>query len=123
MTPRETIDAYFDALVAGDADRLLSLLSDGFLKIGTDAGEVATGASEIADYYRDHVASTSDFEITTHRLDIEERGTVAWFSIEQTWSVTWKGTPETLEMRITGVLECISDTWKFAQMHASQGIS
>ena len=123
MSVSDTIKTYFDALTAGDAARLLTTIVDGdhFLKIGTDTGAVVSGSTSAPEYYQDHVSSTEDFSIDTHRLDIEERGETAWFFTDQTWHVTWKGTPEVLAMRITGVLERQKGAWKFAQIHASIG--
>ena len=123
MTVRETIDAYFDALTAGDAAKLLSLISedDHFIKIGTDAGEIVRGGQNARDYYQHHIESTADFSIDTRRLDIQERNTVTWFCTEQTWHLKWQGNPETLDMRITGVLEATEGAWQFAQIHASIG--
>jgi ketosteroid isomerase-like protein len=123
VTVRETIDAYFDALTADDAAKLLSLISedDHFIKIGTDAGEIVRGGQNARDYYQHHIESTADFSIDTRRLDIQERDTVAWFCAEQTWHLKWQGKPETLDMRITGVLEFEATVWRFEQIHASIG--
>jgi ketosteroid isomerase-like protein len=123
MSARATIDQYFDALTAGDCERLLATIStsDGFIKIGTEAGEVVSGGSNASEYYSQHVTSTRDFTIETVRLDVEERPEIAWFFTEQVWRVTWQGTPETLAMRITGVLESEDSGWKFIQIHASLG--
>ncbi len=125
MTARETIDAYFSALTAGDAVRLLALIpeTDPFIKIGTDAGEIVHSGRNARAYYQHHVESTSDFSIETQRLDIQERETVAWFCTEQTWKLKWQGNPEALDMRITGVLESHAGVWTFAQIHASIGLS
>ena len=124
MRVSDASTTYFDALTAGDAARLLTTIVEGdhFLKIGTDAGEVVSGSTSAPEYYQDHVSSTENFSIDTHRLDIEERSETAWFFTDQTWHVTWKGTPEVLAMRITGVLERQESTWKFAQIHASLGV-
>ena len=123
MCPRETIETYFDALTAGDADKLIALISsaDHFVKIGTDEGEFVEGGSGSADYYRHHVASTANFTINTHRLDVQQRDTTAWFYTRQTWRLEWHGRPETLNMRLTGVLEKERNGWKFVQIHASLG--
>ena len=123
MSAREAIQGYFDALTAGDADRLLTSISeaDYFIKIGTDAGEIVLGGANAPDYYHHHVASTESFTIEHHRLDVEERDRIAWFFTEQTWHVTWQGARETLSMRITGVLERRDLEWKFVQIHASTG--
>ena len=119
---RKTIAQYFECLTAGEAEQLLKSISkQNFLKIGTDEGEIVTGVQKAAEYYRHHVASTDKFSIETRRLDVHERDTISWFFTEQVWTLEWKGTPETLAMRITGVLENQDALWKFVQIHASLG--
>ena len=124
MTVRETIDTYFESLTAGDAAKLIGLIStdDSFVKIGTEAGEVIRGGRNAPDYYRHIMDSAEDFSIDTLHLDIEEREKIAWFLCEQTWHLVWQGKPETLDVRITGVLEMQNTVWQFVQIHASQGV-
>ena len=120
----DTVKAYFDALIARDAETLIGMMlpASHYVKIGTDADEVVEGSAEIAAYYQDHVASTEDFSITFINLDVQERGDVAWFYTRQVWHLKWQGTPEEFVMRMTGVLEKINESWKFAQIHASIGV-
>jgi ketosteroid isomerase-like protein len=119
----ETVKAYFDALVVGDAETLIAMMlpASHYVKIGTDADEVVEGRTEIAAYYRNHVASTEDFSIDFINLDVQERDDIAWFYTRQTWRLKWQGTPEEFVMRMTGVLEKTDELWKFAQIHASIG--
>ncbi len=119
----ETVTAYFEALVAGDAEILIAMMLPAvhYVKIGTDAGEVIEGEERIAAYYRNHVASTEDFSITFINLDVQERADVAWFYTQQVWKLKWEGAAEEFVMRMTGVLEKIDELWKFAQIHASIG--
>ncbi len=115
--------AYFDALTAGDAHALAEMISASrFVKIGTDEGEIVEGAGKARDYYRAHADSTENFGIEFHRLDVQERGPVAWFFTLQTWRLEWRGAPEELPMRMTGVLEREAGAWKFVQVHASLGL-
>ena len=120
----DTVKAYFDALIARDAETLIAMMlpASHYVKIGTDADEVVEGSAEIAAYYQDHVASTEDFSITFINLDVQERGDVAWFYTRQIWHLKWQGTPEEFVMRMTGVLEKINESWKFVQIHASIGV-
>lgn len=119
----DTVKAYFDALVVGDAETLIAMMLpvSHYLKIGTDADEVVAGSAGIAAYYRNHVASTEDFSIEFINLDVQERDDVAWFYTRQIWRLKWQGTPEEFVMRMTGVLEKVDKSWKFAQIHASIG--
>lgn len=120
-----TVKSYFDALVARDAETLIALMLPAahYVKIGTDAGEVVQGSTDIAAYYRNHAASTEDFSIKFINLDVQERERTAWFYTRQVWKLKWKGTPEEFVMRMTGVLEKTDASWKFAQIHASIGVS
>ena len=122
---RNTVKAYFDALVAKDAETLIAMMLPAahYVKIGTDADEVVEGSTEIAAYYQNHVASTEDFSITFINLDVQEREDIAWFYTRQVWKLKWQGTPEEFVMRMTGVLEKTDGLWKFAQIHASIGAS
>lgn len=124
-TAHDTVTAYFDALVARDAENLIALMHpvSHYVKIGTDAGEILTGGSEIAAYYENHVASTEDFSITFLNLDVQVRNEVAWFYTRQIWRLRWQGNSiEEFVMRMTGVLEKVDGAWKFVQIHASTGV-
>lgn len=120
----DTVKAYFDALVIRDAETLIAMMLPAahYVKIGTDAEEIVEGEEGIAAYYRNHVASTEDFSITFINLDVQERANVAWFYTRQVWRLKWQGTEEEFMMRMTGVLEKINESWKFAQIHASIGV-
>ena len=121
----ETVNAYFDALVARDAETLIAMMLPAahYIKIGTDAKEVIEGSEDITTYYQNHVASTEDFSIRIINLDVQERDDVAWFYTQQVWNLKWQGVQEEFVMRMTGVLEKVDDMWKFAQIHASIGVS
>ena len=125
MNARQTVEAYFAALTTGNADRLIELISlaDHFVKIGTEPGEYVEGGGLAAQYYRHHVASTRDFSIHTEHLDVQERGSVAWFYTRQQWRLKWQNQYEELALRLTGVLEREAGKWKFAQIHASIGVA
>ena len=120
----DTVKAYFDALVIGDAETLIAMMLPAtyYVKVGTDADEVVEGSAEIAAYYRNHVASTEDFSIEFINLNVQERDDVAWFYTRQLWRLKWQGTPEEFVMRMTGVLEKTDELWEFAQIHASVGV-
>ena len=120
----DTVGAYFDALVNGDAETIIAMMlpASHFVKIGTDVDEVVEGSSEIAAYYRNHAASTEDFSIEFLTLDVHERDKVAWFYTRQVWRLKWQGEREEFVMRMTGVLEKVEKSWMFAQIHASTGV-
>jgi len=109
----DTVKAYFEALVARDAEALIAMMlpASHYIKIGTDANEVVAGSAEIAAYYQNHIASTEDFSITFINLDVQERDNVAWFYTRQVWRLRWQGVPEEFVMRMTGVLEKTDVSW------------
>ena len=121
----ESVKVYFKALVDRDAETLIAMMLPvpHYVKIGTDAGEIIAGKEGFVEYYRTHVASTEDFSINFINLDVQEREDVAWFYTRQLWKLKWRGTSEEFVMRMTGVLEKIDESWKFAQIHASIGVS
>ena len=125
MNAAETVADYFDALTAGDADRLVQLIAfvPHFRKIGTDEGEHVEGGEMAAAYYRHHAESTEDFRLRIDHLDVQERDCVAWFYTHQTWRLLWQGTREQLAIRMTGVLEREEGVWRFVQIHASLGVA
>jgi ketosteroid isomerase-like protein len=120
----QTVTAYFDALVAGDVDRLVEMMScaESYVKIGTDADEVVEGGNNALDYYRHLVGCAEEFRIAIDKLDVQERGCIAWFYTRQRWRLKWCGVREELAMRLTGVLEKENGRWRFVQIHASVGM-
>ena len=124
MDAYQTIKNYFDALTAGDAGRLIEMMSlaDYYVKIGTEPDEHIEGGANARDYYQRIVASAADFTIEFECLDAQERGAVAWFYTRQVWRLKWDGVFEELAMRMTGVLEKEKEMWKFVQIHASIGV-
>lgn len=119
-----TVTEYFDALVAGDIERLAGMMSDAesYVKIGTDVDEVIEGGENALEYYRHHAVCAKDFSIRFENLDVQERGNVAWFYTRQRWRLKWCGIREELGMRMTGVLEKEDGHWRFVQIHASVGV-
>ena len=124
MDARQTVKAYFDALIAGDTDRLTEMMSlaDHYVKIGTEPAEHIEGGENARDYFQQIIANAADIAIEYEHLDIQERSDVAWFYTRQIWRLKWLGTPEELSVRLTGVLEKEKGIWRFVQIHASVGV-
>ena len=120
-----TVTEYFDALVLGDVERLAGMMSntESYVKIGTDVNEVIEGGENALEYYRHHAECAEDFSIRFENLDVQERGSVAWFYTHQRWCLKWSGVREELTMRMTGVLEKEDGHWRFVQIHASVGVT
>jgi ketosteroid isomerase-like protein len=117
---RMVIEETLEALNAGDAARLRSVLSqraDG-AHIGTDAGEWETGSQVV-----DAVAAAGgadDVQVVADDIAIHIQGDVAW--AEGHGRFTRAGGGEQLA-RMTWVLIREDGQWKFVQSHASIGVS
>ena len=124
MDACQTVKAYFDALITGDTDRLVNMMSlaDHYVKVGTEPDEHIEGSENARDYFQNIVANAADIAIEYQHLDVQEREDVAWFYTRQIWRLKWLGNPEELAVRLTGVLEKENETWKFVQIHASVGV-
>lgn len=124
MDAHQTVKAYFDALIVGDTDRLIKMMSlaDHYVKIGTEPEEHIEGGENARDYYQRIIPNAADIAIEYEHLDVQGREDVAWFYTRQIWRLQWLGVPEELAVRLTGVLEKEDGTWKFVQIHASIGV-
>lgn len=124
MDVHQTVKTYFDALITGDTDRLIKMMSlaDHYVKIGTEPDEHIEGGENARDYFQRIITNAADITIAYEHLDVQERGDVAWFYTRQIWRLKWLGNPEELAVRLTGVLEKEEGTWKFVQIHASVGV-
>ena len=96
MDACQTIKAYFDALITGDADQLIKMMSlaDHYVKIGTEPDEHIEGGENARDYYQRIVANAADIAIEYEHLDLQEREEVAWFYTRQIWRLKWFGVPK-----------------------------
>ena len=96
MDACQTVKTYFDALITGDTDRLIKMMSlaDHYVKIGTEPDEHIEGGENARDYYQRIVANAADIAIEYENLDIQERGDVAWFYTRQIWRLKWLGNPK-----------------------------
>jgi uncharacterized protein (TIGR02246 family) len=116
---RKVIEETLEALNAGDAARLRSMLSeraDG-VHIGTDAEEWETSKQVV-----DAVAAAGggdDIQAVADDIDVHIQGDVAW--AEGRGRFTRAGGGERL-VRMTWVLVRENGRWKFVQSHASIGV-
>ena len=76
MDACQTVKAYFDALITGDTDRLINMMSlvDHYVKIGTEPDEHIEGGENARDYYQNIVANAADIAIDYEHLDVQGRG-------------------------------------------------
>lgn len=128
MDARETIEAYYDALRAGEA------LSPFFA--GGEVGDDATvkfgisvrlvGIDEIEAGLREQTRTTADWVVESRELRVSERDRHAWFSddVSMAWTDTERGIRFEFETRWSGTLarraaDQGGDAWRFVGMHVS----
>ena len=102
--PAKTVKAYFDALIAGDTDRLVEMMSlvGHYVKIGTESDEHIEGGENARDYFQNIVTNAADIAIEYEHLDVQERGDVAWFYTRQIWRLKWLGNPRRIGSAVNG---------------------
>lgn len=105
----------------GETDVLMSFWSRDAdaVAIGTGASEVAVGAEEIEQAFRQQGAASDGEELRFDRLDVSASGDVAWLYAEVTLSWTVDGVTHVDPMRLTCVLEQRDGRWLLMQMHNS----
>jgi uncharacterized protein (TIGR02246 family) len=116
---RKVIEETIEALNAGDAARLRSVLServDG-VHIGTDAGEWETG-KQVVDAAA-AVGGADDVQVVADDVDIHVQGDVAWAEGHGRFTLAGGGERPA---RMTWVLVREDGQWKFVQSHASIGV-
>ncbi|WP_332449899.1 nuclear transport factor 2 family protein [Methanoculleus sp.] len=102
-----------------DIESIMALTDPDFCGLGTDAGEKVIGREA----YRHQLereftqAETISLEFSDVRIGAE--GTVAWVMADMTYRSQARGTPLTLNGRMTAVLRGTGHAWVIAQMHYS----
>ena len=111
------LDQMLDAMNAGDAERLRSLLSEraDAVHIGSDPGEWST-SNEFAD---DVAGSTNDVMLLADDIGTHVQGEVAWAEGRGRFR---DSSGNQRPFRMTGVLVREDGRWKVAQLHVSIGV-
>ena len=121
MDARETIEAYYDCLRAGEP------LGPYFRTPAAGADPVKVGISErlvgldaIRAGLREQTETTTDWTVESRDLRVTARTDVAWFSdaVELSWTATERGRRIEFDTRWSGTLER-GDRWQFVGMHVS----
>jgi len=123
MNARETIEAYYAALRAGeplgpffadDGDRSVVKFGISERLVGTDA----VGAGLQA-----QTETTTDWTVQSHSLRVTEREGYGWFSddVWLCWTDTERGSRHEYDTRWSGTLEATDGErpWQFVGMHVS----
>lgn len=118
-TARETVDAYYEALRAGDPLGPFFADAPGVLKVGIS--ERLDGHDEIVAGLRDQTGTTTDWTVDSRDRHVTERGSHAWYhdDVLLGWTDTEARVRYEFETRWSGTLERRSDGWRFVVLHVS----
>jgi hypothetical protein len=114
------IEAYYDALEAGDPLGRFFADTDGVVKFGIS--ERLVGGDEVRRGLREQTERTAAWSVDSRDLRVTARECHAWFSdeVELGWRDTEAGTRHTFETRWSGALEAREDAEPvFVGMHVS----
>ncbi|MFB6311634.1 MAG: nuclear transport factor 2 family protein [Salinirussus sp.] len=122
MDARETVEAYYTALRAGDplgeffADPRPG--DDAPVKVGIS--ERLVGADAIRAGLRQQTATTRNWTVRSRELRVCDRDDIAWFTdaVDLSWTDDERDERLTFDTRWSGVLEQ-RDRWQFVGMHVS----
>ena len=120
MNADARIEAYYDALEAGDPLGRFFADTDGVVKFGIS--ERLVGGAEIRHGLREQTERTAAWSVDSRDLRVTARECHAWFSDEVglAWRDTETGTRHTFETRWSGTLEARDgDAPVFVGMHVS----
>lgn len=119
MSLDDRIEAYYAALRAGDPLEPFFAEEPAPVKFGIT--EALHGYDEVADALRAQTRTTSDWTVTSHRLEAGVRDDVGWFSDRVT--MRWRDleADEMIEYnsRWSGTLLRSDGEWMFVRMHVS----
>lgn len=127
MDARDTVDAYYDALRAGDA--LGPFFApprredDAPVKFGIS--ERLVGVEAIRAGLREQTHTTSDWTVESRALRVTERDAHAWLSdrVSIGWTADSTGERRSFDTRWSGTMERAASTegpsWRFVGLHVS----
>ncbi len=118
MDPAEFVEAYYDALRAGEPIAPFFAAEPTTVKFGIS--ETLRGGEAVADGLREQTERTTEWRVESHDLVVGEREGWAYFTDEvfMAWTDTENGRYE-FETRWSGALERRDGDWQFVAMHVS----
>lgn len=124
-TEREVLDvlrAFTDHLAARDLEGVLGLfVSDPDVTlVGSEAGEIAIGPSELRAFFRRIFARPGTFRFEWRTCRVSAGGAFAWFFADALAHYSEPGNDATVPYRTTGVLARRGDRWRLAHYHGSE---
>ena len=118
MDAESTIEAYYDALRAGEP--LYPFFAEASLvKFGI--GERLTGYDEIEAGLRAQTETTDEWTVESRELHVSECEQSAWFAddVRMAWLDTENEKRHDHETRWSGTLCLFGEEWQFVEMHVS----
>jgi hypothetical protein len=119
MTVADTIEAYYDALRAGDPLAPFFLDSPDTVKFGLS--ERLDGHDAVAEGLRTQTETTREWVVESTDLSTGTLGETAWFAdgVFMGWTDTERSIRFEFETRWSGTLVRVDDEWRFASVHVS----
>ncbi|QZX99513.1 nuclear transport factor 2 family protein [Halobaculum rubrum] len=119
MTPEETVQAYYDALRAGEALAPFFVESPATVKVGIS--ERLVGYAQIANALHEQTRTTEDWRVESHDLQVVERdgGAAVADAVSLSWYDAEAFAERSFETRWSGTLLPGDDGWAIAGMHVS----
>ncbi len=123
MSARDTVEAYYDALRAGDPLGNFFGESpperDDTVKFGIS--ERLVGVDDIQAGLRSQTNTTTDWVVESRALRVTDQGCHAWFSddVRMEWTDTQRETRVAFDTRWSGTLRATDGDWTFVGMHVS----
>ena len=119
MALDERIREYYEALRQGEPLEDYFVVEPRPVKFGIT--ETLYGYDEIAEALREQTRTTTDWVVTSHRLETDSRGDLGWCSdhVTMAWRDCEEGEEVAWETRWSGTLLRDDDTWQFVRMHVS----
>lgn len=119
MNADARIEAYYDALEAGDPLGRFFADADSVVKFGIS--ERLVGGDEVRRGLREQTERTAAWSVDSRNLRVTARECHAWFSdaVGLAWRDTEMGTRHSFETRWSGTLESTDGEGVFVGMHVS----
>jgi hypothetical protein len=126
-TARAYVEAYYEALSQGEALGPFFADDEALVKFGIS--EQLRGAEAVAEGLADQTASTRDWHVESHDLQVTERARTAWFTdrVDLAWTAVDPAIRYEFDTRWSGTLErrddegtpATSGEWRVVTMHVS----
>lgn len=117
--------AFNDRLAARDLEGMLGLfVSDPDVSlVGSEAGEIAFGPSELRAFFQRLFARPGTFRFEWRTCRVSAGRDVAWFFADSLAHYSEPGNAASVPYRTTGVLARRGDRWRLAHYHGSEPVS